>query len=121
MCLGDGRRRSAHPQGTCPDASQPELDSGLATTSRRLHAKHAARELLWPSDLRPSAYRDLARVADVLQWYRSLADRLPRDMAEAVAPAWDASVAPSDALSCLVGCTDTILIRTGNAVHCMAG
>ena len=35
LSFGYGRRRLAHPQGTCPDASQPELAAGVARTRCR--------------------------------------------------------------------------------------
>ena len=109
LSFGYGRRRLAHPQGTCPDASQPELAAGVARTRCRQQHKHAARQHLWSSQLPSSSRREaratasgvdgasLALAGHVLAWVRPWAARRPS----------------ARACSGVLGCTGTILITIG--------
>ena len=111
LSIGYGRRRLAHPQGTCPDASQPELVAGAARTRRRQQHKLAKRQLLWSSQLVSSVRREARATASgvdgaslvlagrALTWVRPWAARLPS----------------ARACSGLLGCTSMILITTGAA------
>ena len=106
LSFGYGRRRLAHPQGTCPDASQPELAAGAARTRRRQQHKHAKRQLLKTSQLPSSSRRDaratasgvdgasLALAGRVLAWVRPWAARRPS----------------ARACSGVLGCTSTMVI-----------
>ena len=109
LSFGYGRRRLAHPWGTCPDASQPELAAGAARTRRRQQHKHATRQLLKTSQLVSSDRREarttasgvdgasLALAGRTLTWVRTWAARLPS----------------ARACSGVLGCTGTILITIG--------
>jgi len=106
LSFGYGRRRLAHPQGTCPDASQPELAAGAARTRRRQQHKHAKRQLLKTSQLPSSSRRDaratasgvdgpsLALAGHVLAWVRLWAARRPS----------------ASTCSGVLGCTSTMVI-----------
>ena len=86
MRFGDGRRPSAHPQGTCPDASQPSGGSWGASSSVVQRMQHTENDLLQNSELPSSTSARPSRVVGARRCCRSLAGCLPHGLGEAAGP-----------------------------------
>ena len=116
MSFGDGRRRSAHPQGTCPDAFWPEGAS-------ELEAVRIPQQLKVEENLRK---RTEELVSAALQGRRELPTRfhgavlwLEGWLLTWLRP-WDAQFAAHRAPGSLVSCWDMILIASAAAVQSRA-